>query len=593
MGCGASTKAAPKQTSDETNGSTCDVARRESPVQSVESAGGREASKTTSLQSGGSRIIDEKGPRKASKIMDKEEAFNMKRQSSRTNVELYLIDGIPELYGINDTDKLRVELREEGQAAMVTKCLEGGVTMRKDAAELLTQWVHDAPNPALIPDFVARTVAAMTKVYGGVTGERSMPMSEQATGPAAAEEGGPAADEAGGPDEDEKDKKVCFSGSLVSDEGAAPNKVDRVSTGAVKVKFSLPEEDDDGLEKRPIKRKGTGIVTPQQLRALMINNYDEEDDEEDSDEDEKDDEAFEAAAAQREEKARGTQFVRKAVCAETHEVDEDWVPPKHEKTSEQRTRLIAAVGLCFMFAALEEEQLERVIDAFEEVRLEEGSTVISEGESVEDDERGLYVLEDGELHVHKGELGHVFTYSKQGDLFGDLALLYNAPRAATVIAVKPSVVWCIDRATFNNLVKNALRQAKERRLEFLKSVEVLKTLDPDQLSKLVDVLRERRFGDGVIVIQEGDDGDEFYILEKGHCRASKGGEFLHEYEPGTYFGELALLENSKRAAQVSTTMPSSLLSLDRASFDRILGPLKALMQEHADAVYSVKSSQAL
>jgi cAMP-dependent protein kinase regulator len=239
-----------------------------------------------------------------------------------------------------------------------------------------------------------------------------------------------------------------------------------------------------------------------------------------------------------------------------------------------------------MFAALEPEQLARVIDAFEEVRLEEGSTVIREGDQVGDDERGLYVLEDGELHVHKGALGHVFTYSKQGDLFGDLALLYNAPRAATVIATMPSVVWCIDRATFNNLVKNQLRQVKERRLEFLKSVEVLKSLDPDQLAKLVDVIRERRYGDGVIVIQEGEDGDEFFILEKGGCRASKGGEFLCEYGPGTYFGELALLENQKRAAQVSTTMHSSMLSLDRAAFDRILGPLKALLKEKADAAYA-------
>jgi cAMP-dependent protein kinase regulator len=548
------------------------------------------AAKKPSLGSGGgSKIMD--APRKASKIMDRDEAIQMKRQSSRTNVELYLIDGIPELYGVNDTDKLRIELREEGQAAMVGKCLEGGKTMRHDAAELLAQWVHDAPDPALVPAFVARTVERMNKVYGGE--RRTERTASDGAGSLALDEvRDPSLDEVGGPAEDEKEKKVCFTESVVSEE-AAPPKIDRVSTGAVKVKFSLPEEEDDDVEKHPIKRKGTGLVTPQQLRALMINNYDDEDEDEESDEDEKDDEAFEAAVAQREVKGRATGFVRKAVCAETHEADEDWEPPKHEKTSEQRARLMAAVGLCFMFAALEEEQLERVIDAFEEVRLEEGSTVIREGDSVEDNERGLYVLEDGELHVHKGTLGHVFTYSKQGDLFGDLALLYNAPRAATVIAVKPSVVWCIDRATFNNLVKNELRQAKERRLEFLKSVEVLKTLDPDQLAKLVDVLRERRFGDGVIVIQEGDDGDEFFILEKGHCRASRGDEFLHEYEPGTYFGELALLENQKRAAQISTTMPSSLLSLDRASFDRILGPLKALMQEHAEAVYSLPSNHAL
>mmetsp|Transcript_19510 Transcript_19510/g.55275 ORF Transcript_19510/g.55275 Transcript_19510/m.55275 type:complete len:563 (-) Transcript_19510:401-2089(-) len=554
MGCGASAKPAPKYAGDEAQHT-----KGEEGQQTTATVVSQDASKTPMAKGASSASMSSTEPKKASaskqgsKILDKEEGFAMKRSSSfKTSLELWLIDGIPELYRVSDTDKLRPELREEGQELMVGRCLEGG-RLREDAAQLLTQWLHDAPDPKALEAFVAKAVEALRKVHGG-------------------------------PEDDPKEKKVCFSGSLAS-EGAAPPKIDRVSTGAVKVKFSLPDEDeDDDLEKNPIKRKGTGIVTPQQLRALMINNYDDEDEDE-SDEDEKDDEAFEAEVAQREAKGRATQYVRKAVCAETHEADEDWEPPKHEKTSEQRVRLTAAVGMCFMFAALEEEQLERVIDAFEEVRLEEGSTVIREGDSVADKERGLYVLEEGELHVHKGDLGHVFTYSKQGDLFGDLALLYNAPRAATVIATKPSVVWCIDRATFNNLVKNQLRQVKEKRLEFLKSVEVLKNLDPDQLAKLVDVIRERRFGEGVTVIQEGEDGNEFFILEKGACSASKSGDFVFEYLPGTYFGELALLEDQKRAAQIFTTMPSVLLSLDRAAFDRILGPLKALLKEKADAAY--------
>jgi len=478
----------------------------------------------------------------------------MKRSSSfKTSLELWLIDGIPELYRVSDTDKLRPELREEGQELMVGRCLEGG-RLREDAAQLLTQWLHDAPDPKALEAFVAKAVEALRKVHGG-------------------------------PEDDPKEKKVCFSESVGSNAGEAP-KIDRVSTGAVKVKFKLPEDDEAGGGERPVKRKGTGFVTPQQLRSMMMQDYDEDEDEE-SDEEDQDDEAFEEESKRYAEKqtGRGTAFVRKAVCAEVHEADEDWEPPKHNKTSEQQARLTAAVGSCFMFAALGTEQLERVIDAFEEVRLEEGSTVIREGDQVGDNERGLFVLEDGELHVHKGEQGHVFTYCQQGDLFGDLALLYNAPRAATVIATKPSVVWCIDRATFNNLVKNQLRQVKEKRLEFLKSVEVLKNLDPDQLAKLVDVIRERRFGEGVTVIQEGEDGNEFFILEKGACSASKSGDFVFEYLPGTYFGELALLEDQKRAAQVSTTMPSVLLSLDRAAFDRILGPLKALLKEKADAAY--------
>jgi len=42
-----------------------------------------------------------------------------------------------------------------------------------------------------------------------------------------------------------------------------------------------------------------------------------------------------------------------------------------------------------------------------------------------------------------------------GESFGELALLYNAPRAATIIAKEESILWCLDRATFGNIVKDA------------------------------------------------------------------------------------------------------------------------------------------
>ncbi len=46
------------------------------------------------------------------------------------------------------------------------------------------------------------------------------------------------------------------------------------------------------------------------------------------------------------------------------------------------------------------------------------------------------------------------TYSN-GEVFGELALLYNAPRAANIVADENSILFALDRATFNNIVKNS------------------------------------------------------------------------------------------------------------------------------------------
>lgn len=69
------------------------------------------------------------------------------------------------------------------------------------------------------------------------------------------------------------------------------------------------------------------------------------------------------------------------------------------------------------------------------------------------------------------------TY-KPGESFGELALLYNAPRAATIQAKGECIVFALDRATFNNIVKEAAIKKRERFETILKSIELLKSMEP-------------------------------------------------------------------------------------------------------------------
>jgi hypothetical protein len=63
-----------------------------------------------------------------------------------------------------------------------------------------------------------------------------------------------------------------------------------------------------------------------------------------------------------------------------------------------------------------------------------------------------------------------------GTCFGELALMYNAPRAASVIAATDATVWVVDRFTFRRIVTNLTRQKFDNYCTFLKQVRFNHTL---------------------------------------------------------------------------------------------------------------------
>lgn len=149
---------------------------------------------------------------------------------------------------------------------------------------------------------------------------------------------------------------------------------------------------------------------------------------------------------------------RQSVSAEAFgrfHVKAEFKPKVIPKTPEQNERITKRLGQAFMFQALDDKEKAIVVKAMAERIFKAGQTVIKQG----DDGDVLYVVDDGKLDCFKKfSKDAADTYLKTyvpGESFGELALLYNAPRAASIICKEDAVLFSLDRATFNHIVKDA------------------------------------------------------------------------------------------------------------------------------------------
>jgi len=289
---------------------------------------------------------------------------------------------------------------------------------------------------------------------------------------------------------------------------------------------------------------------------------------------------------------------RTSVSAEsltpTSHQDSNWKPPYHQKTPDQLSRLRASVSKNFLFSHLDDDSSNLVLGALVEKPIPaKDIKVITQGDAGD----YFYVVERGSFDIYVNPSGHVLPGPDgmgqkvntigPGGSFGELALMYNAPRAATVVSTeKESTLWALDRVTFRRILMDSAFQRRRMYESFLEEVPLLSTLTLYERSKIADALDTRKFAPGETIIKEGDPGEAFFILEAGEAevyKAETGDKVIKEYTKGDYFGELALLDDKPRAASVVAKKGGGEVKvayLGKQGFQRLLGPVEGIMRRN-------------
>ncbi|KAM5352295.1 hypothetical protein ACJ41O_005018 [Fusarium nematophilum] len=270
------------------------------------------------------------------------------------------------------------------------------------------------------------------------------------------------------------------------------------------------------------------------------------------------------------------------------DTSDNWSPPLHEKSGDQLERLKRAIEGNFLFNHLEDEQSAQILGALVEKPIPaKGIKVISQGDAgdyfyvVEKGSFDVYVNPIGTLQPGPDGMGNQVGNIQAGGSFGELALMYNAPRAATVISAEAGcTVWALDRVTFRRILMESTFARRRMYESFLEEVPLLASLTPYERSKIADALETKKFTTGEVIIAEGDPGHSFYLLESGEADAYKGEveNKVKHYTKGDFFGELALLNDAPRAASVMATSEVKVASLGKSAFQRLLGPVEGILR---------------
>jgi len=174
-----------------------------------------------------------------------------------------------------------------------------------------------------------------------------------------------------------------------------------------------------------------------------------------------------------------------------------------------------------------------------------------------------------------------------GEVFGEMAVIAQAARTATAVAKVASTVIGLDDRQFqaalqqkpefalmmmsviNSRLRSTITRLQASRTLHAGEAKEVAVFDRKMLAALVHALGEKsvvRCEAGKMLMQEGSPGTVMYVVLEGRMAMAIKGGVVGRAGPGGVFGEMALVDQSPRAASASAETDCSLLAINRAAF---------------------------
>jgi len=252
-----------------------------------------------------------------------------------------------------------------------------------------------------------------------------------------------------------------------------------------------------------------------------------------------------------------------------------------KQETEQMEERVIFLQQIDLFHKLVRASLEKIAEVMVLKSYNTGERIIKQGDAGD----AFYMILSGRVVVTQtttfgSSAGTELARLGPGKSFGDLALIEDAPRKATVTASSACKCWTLDRHSFKSLFGSMDEALNESiGVSMLQKVRILEALTARQLQVVARCLVSKKFNEGEVIIKQGDVGDSFYLIAKGEVSVQVNHIQVAALGSGSFFGEMSLLSNEKRSATVTAITEVSCLVLSRSDFQEHLGTIEEVNEE--------------
>jgi cGMP-dependent protein kinase len=257
--------------------------------------------------------------------------------------------------------------------------------------------------------------------------------------------------------------------------------------------------------------------------------------------------------------------------------------------------VVQALGSAEILQGLSESTLKQLAECAVEINYKQGQVIVKKGEH---GALGYFIMQ-GTVRVTDLPDGIPDVTYGPGTHFGLQAILTGETRNATVVADTDAIVAALSQQDIGEILGDFTHLfMQDNQVKQLQSIPLFAEFSSERILSLLAAMQPQHFAAGDCIITQGQIGKTFYLIESGACnvlrRDSDGnGTVVKKLGALQYFGEMALLRDEPRSADVVAVSDCEVLEIEQATFQRIFGSCNNFSRQLTDVVKGRRQSLSL